>query len=237
MLADREFEAIAISPSEATAESTRRAIAAKLPVFTDVPPPLALPDSRRLLEVILRARTPIHFRLADFVYPASPADLSGWLNRNRPQASEARLVISHAATRQDLRVAAISAVDALFAVSDQSPEELLRWVGSNDAKIEVRNSGTFGILSLPANGFGLKELCISLLGAFRQKSVLIVQQTSGSLEIPVSSQSDANSSLQTAMKFLSSVRHPTEWVSLPGAREQIAAVFVDRFLGRVRPLR
>ena len=141
--------------------------------------------------------------------------------------------MSRTATKQELRVAAISAIDALFTSSNLSSDELLRWLGSNKAKITVVNAATLGIIALPQDPFGPSELRVCLLGAVPQKSVLVVHHRTGSLEVAVSSQPDVNCSLQTAMKFLSLVRPPSESDNLPGAQALLSAVLADRFLNQL----
>jgi len=234
MVTDPALQAISFSSDDPGAlRNFSQILTAKLPVLTDFPPPLELPSHRQMSEALLASRTPIQFRLADFIYPASPADLRCWLNRSTSKPIEARLIMSPTAAKQELRLAAISAVDALFAASNLSPDQLLRWTGSEKAKIDIVDGGTLGILALPQNPFGLTEVRVHLLGSLPRKTRLVVQSRSGSIELAISNQPDAGSSLQTVMKFLSCARHGRGYDNSIASRAHVAAVFVDRFVQQI----
>ena len=234
MLTDTNLEAISISPHEPSMIfNLNKILKAKVPVLADCPPPLELPRDQPLFDAVMAARRVIEFRLGDFIYPASIADLPNWLNRSKPAPLEARLVVSPTSTKRDLRLAAIFALDALFAASTLTAEELRLWMDSTEAKIDIVNGGTLVIFALPRNPSGVTSLRVDLLGSVGQKTTLLVHHRSGRIEIAVSDRPDADSSLRTAMKFLNLARHGHGYDSFSAGRAQTAAVFVDRFIGQI----
>jgi hypothetical protein len=228
----------AISLPNQTAEAgpiLHRVIAAGLPVLSDFPPSVESPESVRLYEAVLSAPAPVHFRLADFTYPTSASDLMAWLKRSGSKTAEAHLFIPRMATLQELRVAAIAATDALLAASSLSQDRLIRWVGTKDARSEMSAAGTIGNIALPQNSFGISALRVHLLGVLQQNSKFVVQHRSGSMEFAISSLPDADSSLQTAMKFLNCARRRSRTDNVIGSRAHVAAAVVDHMMNHLSP--
>jgi len=230
MLSDQRLEAVVLSNDAITSgPSFRQILDAGLPVLTEFPPPLPVRDSR-LYGNILRAQKPIHFRLADFTYPASSADVTSWLKRGSPNKPEARLMISSTVTMRELRIATIVAIDALLAISSVPIHGLMPWLSSNDAGTQIRDAGTGGSIGLPDNFANLRALRIHLLGGLRNSSRLVVEHKAGSIELPISRTPHALSSLKTLMRFLQQVREPKLYQSLVSTKVYIAACLADGFM-------
>jgi hypothetical protein len=70
-------------------------------------------------------------------------------------------------------------------------------------------------------------LRIHLLGRLPQSARLVVQHGDGSMELAISNQPNADSSLQTVMKFLNHVREPSRGGNSIASRAQVAAALVD----------
>ncbi len=233
-LDDPELDAIAISNSAPIARvALEQSLPRRRPIFTSLPPALDRASQRNVSAAIVSRSALVHFDVSDRLYPASPSDFSTWIHRAHPNPVEAQLLVSRATTKLDLRSAAIAATDAVFASIDTSPRDVLRWLESTRAQPTIINCGTLGILPVPPNVAGLKELRVSFLGAVRQKTTFKMQHRTGTLEVAVAKESGLDRSLASAMKFLHMVRHPEESNRAEGARTQLAAVLVDRFLTRL----
>jgi hypothetical protein len=229
MLDNRILQAIAL-PSNGDPESSlilNRIVAAGLPVLTDLPPVLNPQSSSQWYQATLAHHVLVHFRLADFTYPTSSTDLVGWLKRSGMKTTEAQLILPRTMTQQEFRVVAIAATDLLLAASPLNSEGLIRWLGSKEARIQISHAGTIGNIALPQNETGISGLRIHLLGRFPQNAELVLQHESGSMEMAISSQPNASSSLQTVMKFLTQVRESHRVGNSLASRAQVAAGLVD----------
>jgi hypothetical protein len=227
MLSDHCVEAVAM-PNEAgnPANIFRGIVKAGLPLLADFPP-VEPPHS---YETSLSARTPVHFRLADFMYPATVADLTAWLKRSDCNHGEAHLVISPATTTRELRMAAIVATNALLAASPVPDDKLISWARSNHAQPTIR--GTTGVVSLPENSAGIGALHVHLLARSAKDSKLLVQHRAGSMEVVIASQPNATSSLRTVMMFLDGVRRPGSARNLSSSRARLASLLVEGVINR-----
>lgn len=238
MLGNQTIQAITLSNENADAgPMLSRVLAAGLPVLADTPPTMQPRVNTRFYEQVLAAHTPVHFRLADFTYPTSSIDLIGWLTRSGSKTMEANLIMPRLVTNQEFRVVAIVAIDLLLATSPLSPKRLIQWLDSKDARIQTSAARTISSLALPRNPTGLSALQVHLLGGFRQNARLVIQHGDGSIELAISTQPNADSSLRTIMSFLSHVRQSDRGINTLGSRAQVAAALADRLVRSLtRPL-
>ncbi len=85
------------------------------------------------LRVLQTARTPVHFRLLDYLYPSSVTDVHSWLTRSRPTDVELALALKPF-TARDLRIPVIAALDAVLDASGATVEELLSFDPSSSCR-------------------------------------------------------------------------------------------------------
>jgi hypothetical protein len=229
MLDNPTLEAISLPNhgDTATGPMLSRIVAAGLPVLTDLPPVVKPHGSSQFFELLLANRARVHFRLADFMYPTSSTDLIDWRKRSGMKTMEAKLIMPRIVTQQEFRTVAIAATDLLLAASPLNSERLIRWLGSEQAWIQTTDAGAMGNIALPQNEAGISALRVHMLGTFQRNARLLVQHGGGSMELSVSSQPDADSSLRTVMKFLSQVRELGRISNSPASRAQVAAALVD----------
>jgi hypothetical protein len=231
MLDNQTIQAISLPNENADAgPMLSRVLAAGLPVLSDIPPTVELAINTRSYEAVLGTHTLVHFRLADFTYPTSSTDLIGWLKRSGLKTIEAHLIIPRQLTKQEFRVVSIAAIDLLLAASPLTPERLIRWLGSKDARIQTSAARTISSIALPQNAAGTSALHVHLLGSLPQNAKLVVQHENGSLELAISGQPNADSSLRTVMNFLSHVRESGRDSNALASRAQIAAALVDQLM-------
>ncbi len=232
LLNDRSLHALAIpSCGQNGAQMMREAIAAGIPILLDAPPILSRRDLGQMLGILQTARTPVHFRLADYLYPSSAADVRSWLTRSGSAGAELALALQPFAARDDLRIPVIAALDAVLDASGATSEGLRMWGTQARQTTPIEGTGTSCSIALPPNPFKFERLLVhSFSGVLESVSTLHLRSTRGSVKLGIACQADVVSSLQTAMLFLASVRDTPSADPKRSCRAQVAAGGADRLL-------
>jgi hypothetical protein len=227
MLSGSSVEAVAL-PNEAgePAEIFRRVVKAGLPILADFPPA----EESHFFESSRNAGPPAHFRLDDFMYPATSDDLTAWLRRSKCTNGVAHLIISPTTTIGDLRTAAIVATNALLAAVAVPQEEVISWARLHHEHPAVQ--GVIGIVPLPQNPAGISALHVHMLARSAKDSKLVIQHRTGSMDVVIASQPNAISSLRTVMMFLSNVRNRYRTNNVSCSRAWLTSLLVKELINR-----
>ena len=223
LLADRSLHAVSL-PSEIPASgfTLSRILTAGLPVLTDLPPSSftltkhrTVPDPR------------IHLRVADLMYPGVALDLHSWSNRSDiPEIRteiRADLTLERRLSPAEIRAVLISALQVLLISHPLTNSQLSHW-SKTSGVIELAQASTAAIIHLPERISGPRSLNVSLLPRSFAASILSLRHHTGSIELPIWRDPDAQTSLRTVMHFLNSVR--TGAASLPQPDPAFAACSV-----------
>ena len=232
LLNDPSLHALAIpSCGQNGAQMMRDAIATGISILLDAPPVLSQRELGQMLRILQSTRTPVHFRLADYLYPSSVTDVRSWLTRSGSTGAELTLALQPFAARDDLRIPVIAALDAVLDASGATDEELQVWGTQGRRSAGIEGTGMSCSITLPPNPFKFESLLVhSFPGMLESVSTLHLRSIRGSVKLGIASQADLVSSLQTAMLFLASVRDTPSAAPKRSYRAQVAAAGADRLL-------
>jgi hypothetical protein len=232
LLYDRSLNALAVPNCDLNGgQLVGDAIATGMSILLDAPPTVSPRRLEQMLELLQHARSAVHFRLADYLYPSKASDIRSWLVRTGSRSAELALALQPSAAREDLRIAVIAALDAVFDASGASDEELRTWGTNPEHLNHIGGYGNSCSISLPANSFGFKSLhAHQFPGMLEVASTLHIQSCRGSMKLSIDSQAHAISSLQTAMSFLATVGDIRSVAPRRSWCAQVAASGADRLL-------
>jgi hypothetical protein len=107
----------------------------------------------------------------------------------------------------------------------------MQWSAANHTKVAAQVAGAILTIELPENSFQLRKLQIHpWAGPLAANSTMHLKSRTGNLTIPVAGQTDAVSSLQTVMKFLTRATNPNTTRNEAACRAQLAASHITRSL-------
>lgn len=206
------------------AEHALAAVQSGRPVLFDVPAITGEDQTvKRLLHAIASSKSIVEYRLADLLYPNTPNDVICWVGRNQFGPIDARLNLTSANKPQG-RSAAIASLDALLAAA---ASDLTSW----DVAKQAQMCGVLRMFELPQEPFQKGQLRIHTLGGlFATKSTLQLRSRTGEMTIPISSQPDPDSSLQSFMTFLAHASGGGSTGNQNACRAHLAAKNIDQVL-------